>query len=486
MSGSLEENVRLLVQDILNRYDLDTLVSAGGPAGGPVGGPPPPARGGRGIFATIDDAVAASRRAQAELLKLPLETRRALIAAMREAALRHNETLSRLAVEETGLGNVAHKQAKNALVALRTPGVEDVESTAYSDEHGLTLVERAPFGVIGSITPTTNPTSTIINNGIGMIAAGNSVVFNPHPAAKGVSCRTIDLLNEAIEAAGGPANLLAATPEPTIESAGRLMKHQDVALMVVTGGPAVVRAAMGSGKKVIAAGPGNPPCVVDETADLARAGRDIVAGAGFDYNVVCICEKEVLVVASVADRLKEELRRNGAYELNEAQIRALTEKVIAEPGGPGREGAPNKAFVGKSPQVLARAIGLEVPASTPLLLAEVGREHPLLWTEQLMPLLPLTRLADVDTAIELAVQVEHGFRHTAMMHSLNVEKLSRMARAINSSLFVKNGPCYAGLGQGGAGFTSFTIASPTGEGLTRARTFTRERRCTLVDYFRII
>ncbi len=488
--SSLEENVRLLVQEVLARYqeatrqagDETLRVSRSSAAPSEVLGTAP----GRGIFASIDDAVAAARRAQAELMKLPLEQRRALVQAVRDAALRHNESLSRLAVEETGLGNVEHKKIKNALAALRTPGVEDVESTAYSDEHGLTLVERAPFGVIGSITPTTNPIATIINNGIGMIAAGNSVVFNPHPSAKRVSCQAISLFDEAIEAAGGPANLFTATPAPTIESAGRLMKHPDVAILVVTGGPAVVRAAMGSGKKVIAAGPGNPPCVVDETADLAKAGRDIVAGGGFDYNVVCICEKEVLVVASVADRLKEEMRRAGAYELNEAQIRALGAAVLAEPGGPGREGAANKAFVGKSPQVIARAIGLEVPPSTPLLLAEVGREHPLLWTEQLMPVMPLVRLPNVDEAIDLALQLEHGFRHTAIMHSLNVEKLSKMAKVMNCSLFVKNGPCYAGLGQGGAGFTSFTIASPTGEGLTRARTFTRERRCTLVDYFRII
>ncbi len=490
--SSLEESIRALVQDILSRYDLATLAGAAGPATSPApagrdgGAAVSGAVAGRGIFATVEEAVAASRAAQAELVSLPLEKRRAVIAAIREAALRHNEALSRLAVEETGLGNVEHKKVKNLVAALKTPGVEDVESTAYSDEHGLTLVERAPYGVIGAITPVTNPIATIINNGIGMIAAGNTVVFNPHPSARRVSCQTIAYLNEAAEAAGGPANLLTATPEPTIESAGRLMKHRDVAILVVTGGPAVVRAAMGSGKKVIAAGPGNPPCVVDETADIARAGRDIVAGGGFDHNVVCICEKEVLVVASVADRLKEAMRQAGAYELNDQQIQALTARAIAEPGGPGHGGVPNKELVGKSPQVIARAIGLEVPSSTRLLLMEVGREHPLVWTEQLMPVMPLVRMRNVDEAIELAVACEHGYRHTAIMHSLSVEKLSKMARAMNCSLFVKNGPCYAGLGEGGAGFTSFTIASPTGEGLTRARTFTRERRCTLVDYFRIV
>jgi acyl-CoA reductase-like NAD-dependent aldehyde dehydrogenase len=264
------------------------------------------------------------------------------------------------------------------------------------------------------------------------------------------------------------------------------MKHKGIALLVITGGPAVVRQAMNAGKKAICAGPGNPPCVVDATADLEKAGAHITAGAGFDHNIVCICEKEILAVDSIADRLIAELRRNGAFLLNADQARSLTSLVIAEAGGPGREGAANKAFVGKSPQHLAKAIGLDVPASTRILLCEADRNHPLVWTEQLMPFIPIVRMRDVDEAIDFAVEVEHGFRHTAMMHSHDISKLSRMARLMNCSLFVKNGPCYAGLGEGGAGYTSFTIASPTGEGITRARTFTRERRCTLVDSFRII
>jgi propionaldehyde dehydrogenase len=327
---------------------------------------------------------------------------------------------------------------------------------------------------------------TIISNTIGMISGGNSVVFNPHPSSKKVSAFLVTLLNKAIIEAGGPANLVSCIAEPTIESAKDLMTHPKIAILVVTGGPAVVRVAMNSGKKVIAAGPGNPPCVVDETADIAKAGKDIVDGASFDNNVICICEKEIIVVASVADRLKEEMKKNGAYELNEDQIKKITGLVIAEPGGPGNEGAANKNYVGKNADFIAKQIGLTVPPSTRLLLCEVGREHPLVWTEQLMPVMPLVRVKDVDIAIEMAVEVEHGFRHTAIMHSLNIAKLSKMAKAMNCSIFIKNGPSYAGLGHGGAGFASFTIASPTGEGVTRARTFTRERRCTVVDYFRII
>jgi acyl-CoA reductase-like NAD-dependent aldehyde dehydrogenase len=482
----VSDEIRQIVAEVLKSFQAAGIGL--GADGAAATGPAPGGSGDRGpgVYGDVDTAVAAAARGQRELVELALEKRRALIEAMRRAVISANESLSAEAVAETGLGNVRDKQAKNLLAVTKTPGVEDVESAAYTDEHGLTLVERAPWGVIGSITPVTNPIATITSNAIGMIAAGNAVVFNVHPGAKRISTRLVGLLNEAITAAGGPRDILCAVAEPTIESAGQLMKHRGVALMVVTGGPAVVRAAMASGKKAICAGPGNPPCVVDETADIAKAGRDIVAGASFDHNVVCICEKEVLAVSTIADRLKEEMRRSGAFELSAAQAEAVTKLVIAEAGGPGREGSPNKSFVGKSPQVIGKAAGIDVPADAKLLLMEVGRDHPLVWTEQLMPVLPLVRMASADEAIDLAFQVEHGFRHTAMMHSHEVTRLSRMAKVMNCSLFVKNGPCYAGLAFGGAGFTSFTIASPTGEGITRARTFTRERRCTLVDSFRII
>lgn len=469
---NLEKSVRQIIEEVINGMDLNL--------------PKDNDSKGLGVFSDIHSAIAAASVAFRELGLLTLEVRKDIIANIRKVCFANKEIISKMACEETGMGRWEDKVIKNELGITKTPGTEDLAPEAFSDDNGLTLVERAPYGVIGSITPSTNPTVTIISNTIGMIAGGNSVVFNPHPAAKKVSAFLVSLMNKAIMEAGGPANLVCCMAEPTIESAKNLMSHPKIAILVVTGGPAVVKVAMNSGKKAIAAGPGNPPCVVDETADIAKAGKHIVDGASFDNNVICICEKEIIVVASVADRLKEEMKKNGAYELNEDQIKKITELVIADPGGPGKEGAANKNFVGKNADFIASQIGLTVPASTRLLLCEVGREHPLLWTEQLMPVMPLVRVKDVDTAIDLAVEVEHGFRHTAIMHSLNIAKLSKMAKAMNCSIFIKNGPSYAGLGHGGAGFASFTIASPTGEGVTRARTFTRERRCTLVDYFRII
>ena len=477
------DDIRQIVAEVLKSPDLAALLGGAGASAGAARAAIPL---GNGVFPDIDSAVAAATVAQRELSALPLDTRRRMIDAIRRAVLASNDSLSAEAVAETGLGNVRDKKVKNELAAMKTPGVEDVEPSAYSDEHGLTITERAPYGVIGAITPVTNPIATITSNSIGMIAAGNSVVFNVHPNAKGVSKRLVVFLNDAIAQAGGPLNLLCAVSEPTLESAGELMKHRGVALLVVTGGPGVVKAAMASGKKAICAGPGNPPCVVDATADISKAGRDIVAGSSFDNNVVCICEKVVLAVDSITDRLKQEMRANGAFELSGNQLEAVTRLVIPSPNGPRAESAPNKDMVGKDAAFIARAAGIEVPQSTRLLLMEVDKDHPLVWSEQLMPVLPLVRMRGVDEAIDFAFAVEHGFRHTAMIHSHDIEKLSKMARLMNCSLFVKNGPCYAGLGQGGAGYTSFTIASPTGEGITRARTFTRERRCTLVDYFRIV
>ncbi|OFX37172.1 MAG: aldehyde dehydrogenase EutE [Bacteroidetes bacterium GWA2_32_17] len=467
-----EQNVRKLVEEVIKSMNLtSTNVNNEKKLG---------------VFSNLNNAVEASDIAFKEFSKISLEIRKKLIANIRKISMEYNEILSKMAHEETGMGRWENKVLKNELGINKTPGVEDIVSEAFTDDHGLTLVERAPYGVIGAITPSTNPVVTIICNAIGMLAAGNAVVFNPHPSAKKVSASLISLLNTAIIEAGGPVNLISCIDEPTIESAKELMCHKKIAIMVVTGGPAVVKAAMNSGKKVIAAGPGNPPVVVDETANITKAAKDIVDGASFDNNVICICEKEVIVVESVAAQLKEEMKKNGAYELTDNQIKQITELVISDPGGPGHEGAANKNFVGKNADFIAKGIGLNVPSSTRLLICEVDKNHPLVWTEQLMPVMPIVRVKDVDAAIDLAVDCEHGFRHTAMMYSLNIAKLSKMAKVMNCSIFIKNGPSYAGLGFGGAGFASFTIASPTGEGVTRARTFTRERRCTLVDYLRII
>lgn len=472
-----DTQINAIVDAVVRRLSNE-LGKAPSPRGGAARAPAYH-RGRKGIFDDLDGATGAARVAYERWGETPVAVREKVVEAMREVTRRNAEQLAAMAVEETGLGNFKDKIEKNLLCANKTPGPEILKTVAMTGDHGLMLTERAPFGVIGSITPSTNPTETIINNGIGMVSGGNAVVFNGHPSARKVVCHFIELLNEAIVAAGGPENLVSTLAEPSIETAQGLMTHKNVRLLVVTGGPVVVKAAMNSGKRAIAAGPGNPPAVVDDTAHLAQAARDIVDGASLDNNIVCIVEKEVFVVDAVADKLKEEMRRAGAHEVTGQAIAKLEKLVV-------HEGHAHRDWVGKDAWKIAEAIGLRVPKDTRLLLAEVDPTHPFIQAELLMPVLGLSRQKTVEDCIAAAVQAEHGFGHTATMHSTNIDHLHAMAKVINTSIFVKNGPSFAGLGMRGEGYTSFTIASPTGEGLTTAVSFTRERRCTLKDSFRII
>jgi propionaldehyde dehydrogenase len=438
-----------------------------------------------GAFATVDDAVAAARGAFPLFVRLPLAQRAAIIAAIRITMLAHAEELARAARDETGLGRVEDKVAKNRLVAEKTAGLEELYPQSVTGDHGLTLVEPAPFGVIGAITPSTNPTSTIICNAIAMLSAGNAVVFSVHPAAARCSIRTVELLNGTIVEQGGPPNVVTCLASPSIATAQEVMRHPGVRLLVVTGGGAVVQAAQASGKRAICAGPGNPPVVVDETADIGKAARDIVLGASCDNNVICTDEKEILCVASVADDLLAAIARCDAVVLDRARLAELENAVLAERSGPRRPAAVHRELIGQNAAVVLARLGIAASDSVRLVVVEVDEDHPLLWTEQMMPVLPVCRVASADAAIDLAVEVEGGNRHTAVMHSKHLDHLSRMARECDCSIFVKNGRSQAGLGLDAEGSCSFTIASPTGEGMTGPRSFSRFRRCVLVDHFRI-
>jgi acyl-CoA reductase-like NAD-dependent aldehyde dehydrogenase len=440
---------------------------------------------GEGVHSSVDEAVAAAATAFRHLGAISLAQRSEIVAAIRRAMLEIAEPLAKAAWQETGLGRWRHKLVKNRLVTLKTPGPEVLEPRTWTGDRGLTLTEWAPYGVIGAITPCTNPTATIICNTIGMVSAGNTVVFNVHPAARRCSMETVRAINRAITGAGGPPAVVNTVIEPTIASAQELMKHRGVRLLVVTGGPGVVEVAMKSGKRAICAGPGNPPVVVDATADPATAARDIVTGASFDNNVICTDEKEVFVVEKSADSLLREFANAGAYVADAAARRRLEEVIFNEVRGAGRPAVVAKDMIGKDAAEILERAGIQSD-DTPLIVMEVPAEHPLIWTEQLMPVLPVARVPDVDAGIDLAVRAERGCGHSAAMHSRDIGALSRMARAVNTSIFVKNGPIAAGLGEGGEGYTSFTIASPTGEGLTGPVSFSRQRRCVLVDHFRIV
>lgn len=429
-----------------------------------------------GVFPDMDSAITAADAAWRAYLSCSMKDRARFVKAIRDVALvpEHLEFMARSAVEETGMGNVPDKIAKNRAAAELTPGTEDLITEAWSGDDGLTTIEISPFGVIGAITPTTNPTETVINNAIGMLAAGNSVVFSPHPRATKITHWLIREINRALAEAGAPPNLVVTVAEPSIENTNAMMSHKLVRLLVATGGPAIVKAVLSSGKKAIGAGAGNPPALVDSTANVEKAAKDIVDGASFDNNLPCTSEKEVLAVASIADLLKFEMVKNGAYELRDPALVAKLEALVVN----GRHATTD--WIGKDARLLLEAIGVAAPAGTRLIIAEVPFEHPFVRVELMMPILPIVRVKDVDEGMDLAVIAEHGNRHTAIMHSADVNALTRMAKRIQTTIFVKNGPSYAGIGIGGEGYGTFTIAGPTGEGLTSARSFARRRRCVLV------
>ena len=427
-----------------------------------------------GVFATAAEAIAAAKTAQAAFVKLGFAKRREIIEAIKEVSLANAKRLADLAVQDTNMGNAAHKVMKNEGAVTLSPGVDDLISEAISGDSGTLLIEYVPFGVINSITPTTNPTSTVINHAIVMLSAGNSVVFSPHPNARDCTEETMHIINEAIIKAGAPPNLLTSVENASLRTAKEIMEHPDIAMLVATGGASVVKAALSSGKKTIAAGPGNPPAIVDETADVQEAAKHVIAGTSFDNNLLCIGEKALFVIESVANETVRELTQNGGHLLNASQREAL-EAVVTE------KGESNKEYIGKDATTILNAAGITAPAQTVAIVVEVPADHDFVINEYLMPILPVVRCRDFDEALAGAVRAEGGRGHTAVLHTNNTQRVTQFNKAMDCSVVVINAPSYASCGLEGEGFLAMTIAGPTGEGFTRPRTFTRQRRLTIAN-----
>jgi aldehyde dehydrogenase len=473
-----EQAVRQIVQEVLSQ--LSTNGSTGAAATRRNG-----VSGNWGVFNDVDQAVAAAQQGFEQLSTASMEDRAKAIDIVKTMCDEQAEELGRLELQETKIGRLDHKIAK--LKVIKTvPGIEFLKTDAVSGDNGLTVTEYAPFGVIGAITPVTHSLPTLAGNFVNMVSAGNTVVVNPHPSGANIAAEGVRRFNKAIYEATGLQNLLTIIGNPTIESAQAIFDHRGVRLLVVTGGPAVARAALKSPKRAIVAGPGNPPVVVDETADIDNAARSIVAGAAFDNNLLCIGEKEVFAVNSIFDQLMDSVGRNGGYRLNAQQVAAFTAKAFGPPKEPGGHHVLNRDFIGQDAAWLASQIGLSIPADTQILYGETDEHNPFVPEEQMMPFVPFVRANCADHAIDLAKKYEHGFGHTAIIHSRNVRTITKMGRIMNTTLFVKNGPCMAGLGLGGEGYPSFSIATPTGEGVTSPMTFTRQRRCAMVEDLRII
>jgi aldehyde dehydrogenase len=437
-----------------------------------------------GVYENMNDACDAAHRSFAKLRDLGIDARKKALGVIRRMCVAKATEWGTIEFNETKIGRLDHKIEKLKICGDLVPGVEALERKAFSGDFGLTVIDCAPWGVIGAVTPSTHSVPTLTGNAINMIAAGNAVVFNTHPAAAECAAIAIRAYNEAIFQETGISDLLTTVVKPTLDTFDAMCKHPKVRLLCVTGGPAVVAAAMKAGKRAVCAGPGNPPVVVDETADLERAAKFIIQGASYDNNLLCIGEKEVFVVDSVADKLVAALKKAGAVQLNAAQVEALAAKAFVFPQGKGAgcsHPAVNRDLVGRDASVLARAIGLDVPPATQLLFGETKADHLFVEEEQMMPFIPIVRMPDVDAAIAAAIQAEHGYKHTGIMHSQNISNLTKMAQQIDTTLFIKNGPSMTGLGLGGEGFLSFSIATPTGEGVTTPMTFTRSRRCVMVE-----
>lgn len=492
MSSPVNETlIRDVVAEVLSRLGQNQKPTAAAAKPDACGCHTKPAvvavRGKFGVFQDASEACAAAHESFLLLQKKGVEARRKIENIVKTLADRNAAEWGRIELEETKIGRLDHKIEKLQIIKL-VPGVDWLRPDARSGDHGITLEEYTPFGVVGAVTPSTHSIPTLSGNIVNIVAAGNAVVFNAHPAAAKCAALAVRAYNEAIFRETGIENIATIVEQPTMESFAAICRHEAVRLLLVTGGPGVVKAAMQTGKRAICAGPGNPPVLVDDTACLRRAAESIVKGGAYDNNLLCIGEKEVFVLEHIADKLMGELEKAGGSRLNNAQLDALTKAAFTfKPGEGGgcAHASVNRDFIGKDPAVLARAAGVSIPAGTQLLFAETGADHAFVQEEQMMPFVPIVRVKSVEEGIERAVQAEHGYKHTAIIHSHNVEAMTAMGRALDTTLFIKNGPCAAGLGLGGEGYLSYSIATPTGEGVTNPKTFCRVRRCVMVDNLRI-
>jgi len=437
-----------------------------------------------GIYGSVEECVRAATESQKQLLKLSMDEREGIIRLIKKMARDNADAWGRMELDETQIGRLDHKIEKLKIIEL-VPGTEYLTTVAHSGSNGVCLDEFAPFGIIGAITPVTHSVPTLTANMVAMVASGNGIVFNAHPSGANCAAYALREYNKAIAAKYGIENIATVIHPPTLRTAAELFQAKGVSLLVVTGGPAVARAALESKKRAIVAGPGNPPVVVDETADLDNTAKSVVAGGAFDNNLLCIGEKQVFAVASIFDALMSAFTRNKAFILNASQIEALTKKAftISE-----KDGKPhvNKDLVGKDPSVLAAAAGVSIPAGTELLVGETDFNHAFVQEEQMMPFVPIVRCSNVDQAIDYAIESEHGYRHTAIIHSKNLDTITRFGRRAGTTIFVANGACSAALGLGGEGYLSYSIATPTGEGITTPLTFTRFRRVMMANTLRMI
>jgi aldehyde dehydrogenase len=469
----IETIVQRVIKNVLDKNDVPGSVNTNKP------------KGDWGVFFDMNDAVEAAHTAFLEFKeRCDIQCRKKFTDAVRQMSLDFKDEFARKTVEETKMGRINHKVLKFINVAENSPGAEYLQPKAWSGGNGLAIDERAPYGVIGNITPSTHPGPTMINNIIIQLIAGNTIAFNPHPSAKKLNAIVIQRANQYMVKAGAPENLVTCVSQPTLETAKILFGHPKVEFLSVTGGPVMVDMAMKYPKKIIAAGPGNPPVLIDETADLELAAREITQSASYDNNILCIAEKEIFVVNSVFEKFMHAFEKQGNVKLTSTQMNQLAEKALTKSG---KHWLIHGDYVGRNANVLAKALGKRISEEVPLLFGETDKKHPWVVAEQMTSCLPVVRVKDFDEGIKASQKAEHGFKHTASIFTQDMNRATEFTKKLDCDVQVINGG--TGRGDGGdlgEGYFSHTIATPTGEGICTPLDFTRKRRIMISGSMRFV
>ncbi len=364
----------------------------------------------------------------------------AVVEACANAATEAGEQLARVAVEETGYGNVPDKTTKNRLASVDVPrAIRGMKTVGFvlEDREKMVFEIAEPFGVVAAVIPVTNPTSTAIYKTLISLKARNAIVLSPHPNAMRCICETAAVLERAALTAGAPEGIIVCLLHPTMQGTQELMRHKKTGVILATGGSGLVRAAYSSGKPAYGVGPGNVPAFIERTADVRKAIADIFAGKTFDYGTICSSEQAIVVEEAVREKALEECRNQGGYLLNAEEIARLGELVIR----PGTS-APNPKIVGKHATVLADLAGIKVPSNTRVLIARlegVGREYPLS-AEKLSPVLAFYSGANLAAGIDICQRLLRfgGAGHTASIHSQNEAAVREYGMKVPANRVVVN------------------------------------------------
>jgi acetaldehyde dehydrogenase (acetylating) len=394
--------------------------------------------------------IAKAKKAQQEFSKFSQEKVDRVVENMVRASEREAVRLAKMAHEETGFGKWQDKVVKNKFASrVVYNNIKDMKTVGIiNDDKDKKVMEVAvPVGVIAGLIPSTNPTSTVMYKSIIALKAGNAIVFSPHPSAKNCIIETVKILNEAAVEAGAPDGIIGAMTILSMEGTNELMKHKDIALILATGGEAMVKAAYSSGNPALGVGPGNGPAFIEKSADIPLAVKRIVDSQTFDNGVICASEQSIVVESCIKDKVIEELKRQNVYFLSREQSEKLGKFILRA------NGTMNPQIVGKSAQVLAQLAGISIPEYTKVLISEqttVSKKNPYS-REKLTPILAFYCEENWEAACDRCIELlmNEGKGHTLIIHSNNEEIIKKFALTKPVSRILVNTPGALG-GIGGA------------------------------------